>query len=274
SAAHSPGDPNSAVPVRGNDILGKLPPGFDNIPLENPRISSTFHFNAALDRSPNDTLVLSTDGVIFVLHSQRLLSSSTNHFASLIPSNGDSGVPRSRTLRVRESSDCLNVVLHTFYGLSCDVYRPTHDCIMSAIPALKVYGMNPLAKCLSRNMPLFKALMAHAESHAVEIYALAAAESLEDLAVASSAFTLGVDLHLLSNDLIRKIPASPNCCGDQWQTTNRDYKLACMDVLYAATLIETIMNKCINSISCSQCKAAAESQVREACAKWTSLKVS
>ncbi len=249
-------------------FFGKLPPGFDDIPLENLRISSTFHFNAALDRSPNDTLVLSKDGVLFALHSQRLLSSSTNHFANLIHSSEDSGAPKSRTLRVRESSDCLNVVLHTFYGLSCDVYRPTHDCVMSAIPALKVYGMNPLAKCLSRNMPLFKTLMAHAESHAVEIYALAAAESLEDLAVASSAFTLGVDLHLLSNDVIRKIPASylqrlynlhitrvealkdfldgqlrqhaarPNCCGDQWQTTNRDYKLGCMDVLYAATPCE------------------------------------
>lgn len=231
------------------------------------QLSYAFHFNADIDDLPSDILVVSSDNVCFAVHSHRLLSVSANNFANLLahplpPSYVHTSVP---TFPTEETSDVLNVVLHSLYGLSCDMYKPPFECIAASVPAFKKYGLVPLESYLARGTPLFNTLLYHAPLRPIETYALAAADSLEDLAVASSAYALTVKLYTVPNELIEPIPptylarliglqgtrmstlktlleiqlyphtAKPYCSAEKRREVSESYKLACAKVYYDAT---------------------------------------
>jgi hypothetical protein len=104
-----------------------------------------------------------------------------------------------------ESSEVLNIVLCGVYEISCDKHNPTFECIVDAISAFKKYGLTPLRRFVSPPKPLYHTLLYHAPLRPLETYALAAEFELEDLAVASSAYTLPLNLALLSEDLALKM---------------------------------------------------------------------
>lgn len=166
-------------------------------------VSSTFHVGASLDERPVDLSILSSDHVLFNVHSHRILSASTNHFANLIIPTAQSsgGVPvpsklagASPILAANTPSDALNVVLHCIYRLSPVAYLPSLQCIISVLPQLTHYGLTPLSQYVSHGTPLLKMFLLHAQLHPIPIYALAASQGLEDLAVAASSYTLSLNL--------------------------------------------------------------------------------
>lgn len=152
--------------------------------------------------------MLSSDYVLFAVHSHKILAASTNDFAHLILPTGngggtsvlatlsDPGTPAPLVpILATESSDILNVIFHSIYDLPIDMYRPSFDYLMSALPVFAHYGFKPLSKYVSRGTPLFNSILNHAPLHPIETYAHAAFYQLEDLAVASSAYTLTMDLN-------------------------------------------------------------------------------
>ena len=135
--------------------------------------------------------------VTFHVHSQHLLSLSSNAFAGLL---ANCEIP----LLLAERSAVLDIVFHILYGMIYTHHSPPLAEIDAALDALIKYGVNP-ASHASPIHPLCALLRFHAPCLPIEAYAVAGKYSLEDAAVAISAHLLAYDFSNLSDELSIKI---------------------------------------------------------------------
>ncbi|EGO01963.1 hypothetical protein SERLA73DRAFT_120615 [Serpula lacrymans var. lacrymans S7.3] len=179
----------------------------DQSPEENTLVSvSTTFFPGAQNNSlPSDLVILSSDSVFFYVHMHVLLGASDNGYNSLLPPS-----PKCKNahigpvITVPESSIVLNVLLHTIYDMSCSHYSPSFEALISAVTALKTYGIS-LQSRIAPSTPLYVLLLSHAPLCPLELYALAATNDLYDLAVATSSHLLSFSLASLTDDMAENI---------------------------------------------------------------------
>lgn len=207
---------------------------------------------------------MSSDMLFFAVHHHRLIDASLNNFWQLLVPEIEPTVDAPLTITVYEVSDVLNVVLHCVYGLSCDTYEPSFECLCLSVSALEKYGLPP-SQHVARNTPLFNTFLTYAALYPIETYALAASHALEDLAVTTSSYTLNVKVYDIPQDLadaigpsylhrLHRLHASrmtalkallderlyphvtkPYCSVEQRQVVSRAYQLAGTQVYYSAT---------------------------------------
>ncbi|KAF8573309.1 hypothetical protein K439DRAFT_1625166 [Ramaria rubella] len=97
--------------------------------------------------------------------------------------------PESKAIvPVSDSSDVLNVILHTIYGLSCTHYSPSVSTISTGMPALKSYSFH-LPTYILPSSPFFTSSSPMPAS-TLESYTLAAENDLHHVAIS-------ISLHLL-----------------------------------------------------------------------------
>jgi hypothetical protein len=159
-------------------------------------VSTTFHPTAGFDPSMvPDVIIVSNDDVCFYLHSHRLLSASDNGFAGLI--HDVSSYP----IRILESSAVFNIVAHAIYSLSFAHFAPVIGDICDAVDALAQYGAIRLGAAGSGSgSGLHDILLSQAPLHPFEMYKLAGAHALDELAVAVSAHLQSHPLWSISNE--------------------------------------------------------------------------
>ena len=167
------------------------------------RISIIFNgkHNARLGDTLPDVIVQSSDDVYFAVHSDQIASTSTNEFASLILTNSIHTASNPAELSVQESSEVLHGLFCSVYGLPPESRRPSLASVRATFDALQKYGMTPLELYVYQDTFLYKAILVHAHEHAFEAYALAGEYGIEDLAVATSAETIRLEVHTLQSDL-------------------------------------------------------------------------
>ena len=107
-------------------------------------------------------------------------------------------------LAVPEPSAVLNVLLHTIYDMSCAHYSPSFEQMVSAVHAMKDYGIPPDSRILP-STPLFILLLSHAPLHPLELYAVAASYDLRDLAVSTSSHLLSLQLSSITESMAERI---------------------------------------------------------------------
>lgn len=163
------------------------------------------------DPTPADVVVVSSDHVFFGVHSAKLLTASRNRFCFLLPADlpsrqAISGPHAPYTLTLPDHSLVLNVVLYAIDAHSCADYFPPFAVLSAAVAALKTYGI-PLATYLARGTPLYTLILGQAllPNFALEAFALAAENQLEDLAVAISPYVLSVNMEQLPDALAQRI---------------------------------------------------------------------
>ena len=105
---------------------------------------------------------------------------------------------------VSESSEVLNVVLHTIYNMCCSHYSPSIPTLSASIGSLKVYGID-LPLYISPSTPLFTLLLSHAPASPLEVYTLAAEHDLHEVAVSASPHLLSFSLPTLTDDIVQRI---------------------------------------------------------------------
>ena len=120
-----------------------------------------------------DLIIVSSDSVFFYVHSYKLLRASTNGFNGLVPANIETKDVKEPdvVLSVPESSQVINIILHTVYGMNCAHYSPTLQDLTSALVALGNYGMPPKT-IVVEGTPLYDALRCHATTDAMELYTI------------------------------------------------------------------------------------------------------
>ncbi|KAL0955580.1 hypothetical protein HGRIS_001817 [Hohenbuehelia grisea] len=192
-------------------------------------VSTTFHPSAGLlSTILPDLVLLSTDLVFFYVHEPVLLAASNNKFSSLLPMEtaqsrlNSSPAPTEdeliQLLVVPEPSAVLNVVLHIVYGLSPARHSPSYTTLAAAVNCMPTYGialrplLNPSSKPLvGRRTPppspshLYALLVNHAPAHALELYTLAAAHDLPELARAPSAYLHGLRVCEIPDEALQRM---------------------------------------------------------------------
>ncbi|THG98538.1 hypothetical protein EW026_g3658 [Hermanssonia centrifuga] len=170
-------------------------------------VSRAFHPRAQLDPLEPDVIIVTNDEVFFYVHHHVLVSASQNNFNFHLPDNLDHAVPLPFILPLPEHSNEVNIVLHTMYHLSCNHYAPTFETLLSALGILRKYGIALSLYTSHFATPLFGLLLSHAPAHPLEIYAIAAENRLEELAVAVSPFLLSFQFSSLTDEMAIRLGA-------------------------------------------------------------------
>ncbi|TFK80409.1 hypothetical protein K466DRAFT_591868 [Polyporus arcularius HHB13444] len=178
-----------------------------NIPVS---MSTTFHPTSDILSTRPDTILLSSDGVVFYVDHAVMLAQSKNDWnytLSPAASRSESNTSSSpKVVPCPEPASVLNIVLHVAYGISelCESYKPNIDVLSAAVDAMSTYGLSP-AEHLAPSTPLYELILAQAPTKPVVAFALAASHDLYDLAAPISTHLLSFPLHSLTDALSLKI---------------------------------------------------------------------
>ena len=151
-----------------------------------------------------DVALLSSDSVFFYVHSHVLLSASENGFNSLLSPLPSHTVDQELMITVPEVSTVLNIILHAVYNMSCAHYSPPFSLLANTIDRLTVYGISTKTRIAS-STSLYAILLSYAPLFPLDLYALAAAHDLYDLAVATSSHLLSFPLASISDEMADRI---------------------------------------------------------------------
>ncbi|KAL1665905.1 hypothetical protein GGF50DRAFT_113667 [Schizophyllum commune] len=140
---------------------------------------------------PPDCELMSSDDVVFYVNNALLKRASSSGFGLAYPS------PGSR-VRVAETADVLNLILHAAYGASPTAFSPPLETLCEAIARLPAYGLSPEVY-VGANSPLFETLRSHAALSPLRVYTIAAAHDLLALAKLASGNLLGYPVHAMAD---------------------------------------------------------------------------
>lgn len=145
----------------------------------NASVSTAFDLALLIDGATPDLIIVTSDTVNFHVHTPSILRLSANAFYGML-------LPAAHTITVAETAAVINVVLHVLYGRSCTEYKPTFEDVDASVTALVKYGAS-LSDLAVSPLPLFDLLVTQALLRAIDVYALAGQNALEEVAVAASA---------------------------------------------------------------------------------------
>lgn len=272
-------------------------------------VSTTFYPGANIDTLPTDLIILSSDSVFFYVHSQRLMTASENGFNQLLPAAMKKSRPNDTDciISLPEKSAVLNIVLHTIYGLSCTHYSPSLADLSTAIATLKVYGL-PVRTFLTPSTPLSTTILAHAPTAPLDVYALASAWNLNELAISASPHLLSFSLSSLTDDQASKIgsvylkrlfflhlgrmdalkrlllppphphPTTSECDFTEQKKLTRAWALASAYLTWdarpdmSASSIEAALLPLCERLNCEICKTALRERIRDLIIQWSQVK--
>ena len=198
-------DPTLAYLRRSDMIAGHSPVG----KLETPEDlsiakallqSPTFSPRLQVDEALPDTLLLSSDSVSFSVHAHRLLRASANQFAGLLWKDAKVFQERPPFIAADENAIILTIVLDVFYEFYAELKLFAFDTLVAAITSLRKYGVC-LQQVIAPHTPFMERLLDFAPIRGIELYAVAAENNLEALAVAASSYVLNFSLTELSDEL-------------------------------------------------------------------------
>ncbi|KAF8332238.1 uncharacterized protein EI90DRAFT_2918900 [Cantharellus anzutake] len=144
-----------------------------------------------------DSIIQTSDEVLFHVHRDRLQTRSRTAFDGLFTDNSTVGLNRSLVVfLVPEDATVMNCVLHILYGTSSRIYCPDFETIAQAFETLQKYGCR-LSECIPQDSEIFTDLVCHAaepNTDALKVYTLAASHDFEELAVQCSYYALRIPI--------------------------------------------------------------------------------
>lgn len=173
-------------------------------------VSSAFPPVSQYGPVPPDIFIISSDQVYFSVHLWTLLAASCNNFDSYLSEESIGRWPTSSCDEPRsiilldEQSAVIDLMLHAIYNLSYIDHSPSLAIALAAVNALKKYGVM-LHTCIARGTLLHRLLLGFAPLHPPEMFAVAAENSLEDLAVDISPFLLTCPPEEIPDELVDRI---------------------------------------------------------------------
>ncbi|KAI0661196.1 hypothetical protein C8Q70DRAFT_698641 [Cubamyces menziesii] len=201
--ADVPDPTNISGSVSDRPVHPTAPVGINMEHPEDATIAAAFPPSLRIDDHLPDVIIVASNNVYFYAHRHRIANASSNNLGGLL----DWGVYRRGflpSIRLPESGDVVNVVLHTMYGLSCTHFHPTLETVEAALDALNKYGV-----CVQTHtapyQPLHQLILSLAPYRPIDTYALAGKHQLEDLAVTISGHLLSFDLSTITDALATKM---------------------------------------------------------------------
>ncbi|KAM6495933.1 hypothetical protein JOM56_008639 [Amanita muscaria] len=270
-------------------------------------VSTTFYPGSQHDSMPPDIILLSSDNVFFYVHSAVLLGASENAFNSLLASHSPATEGQEPVITVPETSATLNIILHVIYDMSCAHYSPSYPLLVTSVDRLPVYGVNPKSR-ITPSAPLYALLLSHAPLFPLDLYALAAAHDLYNLAVATSSHLLSFPLASLSDemavrmgpiylkrlfflhfgrsDALKRVllppphphPATPWCDFTEQKKLTRAWALASAYLAWDArpdlstSTMESALRPLTDHLTCEQCQHVLQERIKNLVVQWSVVK--
>ncbi|KAI0790643.1 hypothetical protein C8Q75DRAFT_716605 [Abortiporus biennis] len=271
-------------------------------------ISTVFHAQWIFAGSTPDTILISSDSVLFYVHSHHLLQSSGNAFGSLLSKVHSSiaGSSSSNYITVRENADLLNVVVHAFYGMDSQKFNPPPEVMLESIVCLKKYGAR-LEQTIAPSTPLFDHLVMQAPRRPLDFYVTAAAHNLHSLAAQVSAYLLSFPLTSITDEQAEKMgaiylkklyalhhsrietlrklllsppeehPANVDCGFVDQKRVTRAWALAAAQMvweklpgkLFSLFFIQTTLGSLTTHVTCNTCKEILNAKIRQIIVEWS-----
>ncbi|KAI0629252.1 hypothetical protein C8Q77DRAFT_315396 [Trametes polyzona] len=272
-------------------------------------ISTTFYPLAKLLPVPSDFILVSSDNVLFYVHTAQLLSVSNNRFNNTIPANGANGQSKpcgdhGALARVSEPSTVLNILLHCAYGLSCAQYTPTLDILIAAVDVMPSYGLSPKAH-VSPSTPLYSLILGQAPMRPFHVYALASRHDLYELAKPVSSHLLPYPPDTLPDEIAMQIgavylkklcvlhagrlealkrlllppphphPCTPECDFAEQKKLSRAWALAAAYIAWEAradispSTIQSALSSLADHLSCELCKQSLADRIKQLLVQWS-----
>lgn len=272
-------------------------------------VSTVFYPGATHTNAPPDLILLSKDSVFFYVHWDVLAKYSNNQFNYLLPrqtpeTSQDGTHP---ILMLPESSQVLNVLLHTLYHIPFRQFSPDSDVTVAAVHSLQSYGFS-VKSLISPNTPLYELILSRAPLYPIELFAIASEYDLNDLATTISPHVLGYDLsrltdalsvqigpvylkrlfflHLGRSDALKRLLLSPpplhtqtaECDFNQQRKLTRAWALATAYLSWEArpdlptSSIESALGSLHDHLTCDHCRNGLTTRVRQLVIDWSNVK--
>lgn len=200
----------------------------DDSDATNISVSTAFHSSTNVrPGEPINLILASIDTIFFYVHTSHVLAASSNclNMLALLPCashqgkqnyqnqlqnqnlNGtSSGSEQLQVVHLPERGTVLNIILLAIYELPIATYAPTFGDIITAVDAMPKYGFS-VEKYVAPGTGLFDIVLAHAPLYPLEVYTLASAYGLTDLAQKASVHLLSFTLAKLSDEMAEKMGA-------------------------------------------------------------------
>ncbi|KAF7985946.1 hypothetical protein HWV62_43886 [Athelia sp. TMB] len=159
--------------------------------------------------SSSDLIIITDDHCHYYLDSETLYAVTNNNFNHTLDGftpGGQTGSDAKPVSAIPETSSVFNILVCAIYGLTYSNHIPSFKTLDQAVDAMQTYGI-AVERLIVPGTPLFDSLFAHAKTHALELYALAAHNSLHALAVEASAHLDSSQLSTLSDEIAVRIGA-------------------------------------------------------------------
>ncbi|TFK84435.1 hypothetical protein K466DRAFT_602011 [Polyporus arcularius HHB13444] len=263
-------------------------------------VSTAFDLALLIDGAAPDLLIVTSDTVNFHVHTAIILRLSTNAFYGML-------LPAISTIAVAETAAVINVVLHVFYGRSCTEYKPTFEDIDASVTALVKYGAS-LSELAVSPLPLFDLLVTQARLRAIDVYAVAGQNALEEVAVAASAYLISynplhltdelsvkmgpvylkslMNLHFYRRMALKAVVLTPPgkhlptaTCDDATQTrVLTAWAVVAAQLVWTASpdissnALQAAFGKANTSITCPDCRARLQVRIHDMAREWSAVK--
>jgi hypothetical protein len=268
-------------------------------------VSSTF--SPGSHKAIPDTILRSSDAVLFYVNSATLLRVTPRALESILQYSLGEYSPRNNIISIQDNASILEVILHVFYDIS--FFKPTPpslDVLEAAVPRMNNYGLVPSSHIIPPK-PYFEALYSHAQlgPHiAIRVYALAGQYGLHSLATQTSPHLLSYTLSDLSDDLAKRMgakylrrlmslhltrvdelkriiirpphthPPMPGCSLTDQKSLARAWALAASYLAWdkrpdlSAQSIRSTFSTLNEHIFCSECRKAVQHRIKEVVFLW------
>lgn len=186
--------------------------------IHSPTRSNVFCHGAPHNKSPPDLILVTADSTHYYVHTKTLLKASTNKFNCMLERNLRTNINPTnarlthslpnpiRVMTVSETSEQLNIILHTTHNLHFDYSDYPFSSLKVVIAGLSKYGI-PLQETISPSSEIFAALESYAPKYPLELYTLASSYNLECLAVTCSVHLLSFNIMSIEDETLAQIGA-------------------------------------------------------------------
>lgn len=214
-----------------------------------------------------------------------------------------------RTIALPERASVVNLLAHAVYHMPCTQFLPSFEDLTDTVAALSTYGLPTQTYLTEEDSPLFDALLTHAPTRPLDLYAFAATNGLHELAVLTSPHLLSLNLSSLTDDIavsigpiylkklfflhlgrisalkeLLQLPPRPHvptplCSFEEQRELTRAWALASAYLTWnarphtGASTIEAALRNLANHLSCELCKLSLQDRVHDLVVQWSTVRV-
>ncbi|KJA20642.1 hypothetical protein HYPSUDRAFT_42953 [Hypholoma sublateritium FD-334 SS-4] len=290
----------------GTNSVGPLSLEDTPTPLQDDVVSISTSFHPQNQPTP-ETVLVSSDNVLFYIHSPTLLAACPDVFTAYVNTSLSRDEYRTMAVHLDATATQLNIILHTLHGTSPAANNPDFDTLVTSIDRMPSFGMSP-PRFIRPTAPIHELLLSYAPLRPLDLYALGAHHNISSLAVTSSSHLLSCNLSTITDPIAERIgavylkklmllhadrnmalrnillhsphphPPTKTCSFEDQKSLTRAWALVSAYLVWDAKpdistfAIKATLNPLLENMTCKLCHQALQARIKDVVSQWASGK--